>query len=107
MSAFTVEQKLAAVEHWIEMLRPFRSQPGTSEHQTRELLKAIAVDLRTQLAGAGPTAMVSLEHRIDLARRQKARLGYYEIGTLQGIGEEVIGRWPVLQRALAAMGKAQ
>ena len=102
-SAFTVEEKLAAVEHLIEIMRWARSHPDSAEHQTREMLKAIAVDLRAQLAGAGPTAMLSLETRINLARREKARIGYYEIRTLQGIGEEVIGRWPVISRALAAL----
>lgn len=100
---FTTEEKLAVVEQLIETLRPFRSQPGTVENEARDLLKVLARDLRAAAAGAGPTAMASLEHRVESAKRQKARIGYYEIGTLQGIGEEVIGRWPVLRRALSGM----
>jgi hypothetical protein len=97
---FTVEAKLAGVEAMIEALRWARSQPETPECATLELLKAIARDLRAQLDGASSATMISLEYRINAALRQKARLGYYEIGTLQGIGEEVIDKWPVLRRAL-------
>jgi non-ribosomal peptide synthetase component F len=101
--AFTVEAILAGVEAMIEAMRWARSQPGTPEHATLELLKAIARNLRAQLDGASSRTMISLEYRINAALRQKARLGYYEIGALQGIGEEVIGKWPVLRRALDGM----
>lgn len=102
---FTIEEKLAGVEGLLETLRWARSQPGTPEHQTRELLKAIARDLRAQLPGAPLRTMTSLEYRVRNACRQKARLGYIEISALQGIGEEVVGQWPLLRLALVRMGE--
>lgn len=105
--SFTTEEKLAGVEHLIEIMRWARSNPGTPEHHSRELLKAIARDLRAQLHGAPLRTMNSLEYRVETARRQKARIGYCEISVLQSIGEDVLADWPVLRRALEAMESGQ
>lgn len=100
MRAVTPAEKLAIVEALIEAHRWARSDPAVPEHRTWEALKAIAADLRADEPRVASKALETLDYRIDRARQQKARLGYYEIGHLQGIAEELIGRWPVVRKAL-------
>lgn len=96
-------EKLAAVERLIEEFRWARNDPLNAEHATFITLKAIAADLRAQEPEAKSTALRELERRIEAVNNAKAH-GYIG-GAMIGVGEELIGRWPVVRLALERFEK--
>lgn len=94
----TVEQQLHEVEDLIEAFRWSRDT-GEPAEQTYRALKQIAADLRGRMAPSVVSTVVELQRRIDAAARAKTALGY-EIKHLVALGQEMIGRWSVIRRAL-------
>lgn len=95
----SLEDQIAAVNRLIEDLRWARSDPKVPEHATYNAMKQIAVDLAARQPGKAGEARASIGSRIADAVRTKTALGY-SIRHMQGIAEEVIGRWPVIEYAL-------
>ncbi len=96
----TAQEKIKVVEDMIELLRAYRNEPGTEQNRTWHVLKAVASDLRAQLASAPNAAVRSLEFHVESARKQKARIGFIEMGNHQAVSESLISFWPTVRRAL-------
>jgi hypothetical protein len=103
----SVEEKLAAVERLIVDLRWARNDPALPEHKTLAALKAIALDLRGQHAGAPRRTLDALTFQINSAARSKARVGHVEIGHLQAVAECLTAHWSVVRQALERFEAAQ
>lgn len=87
----SVEDQIAAIDR---LLVDHRGHPRN------EALKAIASDLRARLDRRQATAaLTELQKRIQNVKASKASLGYSQ-GTLIALGQELVGRWPVVQLAL-------
>jgi len=95
----TLEEQLQEIEVLIEDFRWARAEAGAPEEQTYRALKEIAKDICGRLPGAANGALTALQRRIDAAVRGRMLVGY-DAGALRGIGEELIGRWPTVRRAL-------
>lgn len=101
-----VEEQIAAVERCLEDFRWARSKPHLIEYRTYRALKAVAKDLRAQMPGASNETLLALQRRIADAAGTKGTdaLGFSP-PALAGIGQEVIGRWPVIRQALERFEK--
>lgn len=99
------EEKILLVERLIQ--DKARSTPGTPEHRRHEVLKSIAADLRTQLQKTNHVALQALSFQVTSARRQKARIGYLEVGHQQALAEAVLAHWPAVRQALADASHAE
>ena len=97
MSRPSDAEMLEVVEALIEQQRHERTS-----HLAFLTLRALAADIRGRLPGANSEAQGALQRAIDGCIATKTRLGY-ERGHLQRVGEELIGRWPVVRQALERM----
>lgn len=99
----TYAQKLAVVEGLIEDFRWARPEDAKidfpEDHETYHALKEIAVDIRASAARAGCPVLRDLSVAVGGAHASKTKLGY-ATGSLVAIGQYVIGKWPVIRRAL-------
>lgn len=99
----TVEEKLAEVDRIVSEMgfRERRAEGGVCDRdcRTREVLKAVAADLRGRLDAAPSAAATTIQRRIDSLYRSRTVLGYDRDG-LVGLGQELIGRWPIIKQAL-------
>lgn len=68
------------------------------------VLKSIAADLRGRRPEAPGIALAELARRLDRVLASKTSLGY-EAGTLIGLAEELIGRWPTVRQALESFAE--
>lgn len=100
----TVQEQLQEVENLIGWLRWARGS-GAPEEKTYSALKQIAADLRGRLPGAASEAARELQRRIDAVKQARAASSNVP-GPLQGVAEELMGRWPTVRRALEAAEKA-
>lgn len=102
--SFTLDEKIALVEGLIEASRADVRVFGDSMASRRfALLKSIATDLRGRRGIAASRALYELERRIADAKRKKGP-GGYKPGDVQGLAEELIGRWPTVKQALEKFG---
>jgi hypothetical protein len=93
-------EQILVVEELIEGFRWARRHGADDKvKQTYRILKQIASDLRGRQAEAISTTARQLQRRIDDANRAKTKMGY-AFGSLHGLGEELIGRWATVRRAL-------
>lgn len=90
----TDEEQLEVVERLIEQERELG---GT--YTTISALRAIAKDIRARLPDGAGRALEALQRAIDVCVATKTSLGY-DSGQIQRVGEELIGRWPVVKLAL-------
>lgn len=95
----SLQDKIDAVERLLDDLQWARNDPACPEFATFYALKAIALDIRGRMPGKAEEVRRVLGSRIGNAVRSRTALGY-EIMHLKGIGEELIGRWPVVEQAL-------
>lgn len=102
MKDVTAEEKIAVVEELIEALRGAgaRADQASPDNRRYHVLKAIAADLRGQLATAPEPALRSLSFQVDSAKRMKARIGYVDSGHHQAVSECLMSFWPVVRHAL-------
>lgn len=103
LTRLTLQERLDVVEQMVEELRWARSQPDAPEHQMRAALVMTAEDLRARIGSAPSVAESEIGRRIQVAVRSKGTLGY-DRGALVGVAQELIGRWAVVQQALARFG---
>jgi hypothetical protein len=99
----TVEQQIAVVEELIEGFRWAR-RPGSDDkvNQTYRVLKQIAADLRGRMADSIPITVRMLQQRIDCAVQSK-----HAPGPMQGVAEELIGRWATVRLALERLAQEE
>lgn len=98
---FTVAEKLAEIEELIELYRFARRFPDDPEYQTYLILKAVAEDLRARTNGAAGDARRELGRRIAAAVRTSDGMPNSTFANaVLGVGQELIGRWPVVEQAL-------
>lgn len=90
-----VAEQIEEVEALIADFRWARDERNAREHRTYHVLKIIASDLRARLPGSAGEARDALERRYREYERIRALLGA-EVGFMQ----EMVGRWPVVMRAL-------
>lgn len=64
-----------------------------------EALKAAAGDLRARCDGAGGAALEALQGRVANLVSTRTSDGWNP-ESVRGIGQEVVGRWPVIRQAL-------
>lgn len=102
MNLFTTQEKLSVVEGLIEAFRRSGGDSDDNRYRLR-VMAAIASDLRGRLEQAPNIALTELERRIAAVVRSKTPLGYGN-GPLVGVGEELIGRWPIVKQALERFG---
>lgn len=99
----TYAQKLAVVEGLIEDFRWARPEDAKvdypEDHETYHALKEIASDIRAAAEHASCPVLRDLSVAIGGAHASKTKFGY-ATGSLVAIGQYVIGRWPVIRRAL-------
>jgi len=102
-------EKILVVERLVEALRlaGARANPGTPEHRDYLVLKAVAADLRAMLPETAHTALRSLQHQVNAAQRQKARLGFVEVGLQQGLAAAAVAHWPAVRMALARASRIE
>lgn len=102
---FTPDDKLAALDWAIEDLRDWRSEPGSRENEIYRIMKAIRKDLAAQQPGEPGRALLELQRRIADAAPTKGQgsLGFAP-EALIGLGQTVIGFWPVVRQALTRFG---
>lgn len=97
----TDDDKLAEIERLIQQIK---TMPFSEDRDRRtKVFAAVAADIRGRRRGAPSVALHELLRRLTSARRSKTRLGY-ESGAMIGLGEELIGRWPVVEMALDLFG---
>lgn len=92
---FTIDEQIAAIESVIHDTRKGRC---VQSHRL-ETLKSIAVDLRARRPGEADTALKELQRRLADAAAARTVLGW-DINSLRGIAEQVIGHWPVIRQSL-------
>lgn len=68
-----------------------------------EVLCEVAADLRGRLSEAPCMAMLYLDQRLQAMKRSKTAIGYSE-GTMMGVAQELLHRWPVVKQALERFG---
>jgi hypothetical protein len=102
----TLQDQIDAVTRLLDDFRWARNEPGCAEHRTWLALKEMAKDLRARLPEAPGLALAALQRRIADAAATKGGNGGlgFDAGALAGIGQEVIGRWPVVRQALERFG---
>lgn len=100
-----LREHLSVMEDLLESMRWARSlEPSRPERRTYEIMREIAADIRRRLPGSSDAAIQSFERRIDDAKRRKTAIGY-DSRALIGIGQETIGRWPIIREALLAQAE--
>lgn len=91
---FTAREKLEAIE---SLIQDGRADPRMN------ILRAIAADLRGAMDHAPNVTLTELRRRLTAAKAGKPRGAGYMPSHLIGIGEELIARWPTVERALKLM----
>lgn len=99
----TDQMKIDLLDRLVIERRHARGNPESPNHVDYFTLKALAADARARLPTTAAIAIASVGHQIEAARKQKARIGFVEIGNQQAVAEAVIAHWPVIRRALAAI----
>ena len=92
-------ERLTSIERLIEERR---KQFGHGD-RLAEIWVSVAKDIRARMDQAPNVALAELERRMKAVYRSKTALGYSQ-GALQGVAEELIGRWPVVKQALERFG---
>jgi hypothetical protein len=96
----TLTEQLTEVEGLLEDFRWSRSDDKIPEHKTFLALKALALDLRARLPGKAEQTRRELGRRIaDAVRAEHAR------EAVAGVGEALIGAWPLVEQALEHLDK--
>lgn len=95
----TLNEQIEIIDRLIEDFRWARPHPEVDEHQTYQVLKTIAVDLRGRLGSAPSIAEHELEKRIEGVKAGKTATGYPANGMIE-LAQELIGRWPTVKQAL-------
>ena len=91
--SITLQEQLAVIDR---LLIEERKNSGTRN----DALRAIAADLRARLERAPTVAVVELQRRINYVKQSKRETNAYSDGTLIALGQELVGRWPVVKLAL-------
>jgi len=101
----TLQDQIDAIDHLINDFRWARNETYCIEHDIYLALKEIAKDLRARLPAAPSDALLALQRRIaDAAATKGPAMQGFDRSALAGIGEEVIGKWPVIRQALERFG---
>ena len=103
MSESPLAEQIDAVTRLLDDLRWARNEPGCIEYRTFEALKTIAKDLRARQPQVPGATLLALRRRLADAAASKTAFGF-EHSALMGIGQETIGRWPVIRQALERFG---
>lgn len=99
------EEKIKVVERFIDGMRHARD-PNDADHRTYLIMKQVAQDMRAQLQETSHGVLNALGRQVEAARRQKARIGFVEVGQLQAVAEGTMAHWPAIRRALMVNGTA-
>ena len=96
----SIEEQIAEVEGLVENFRWARAVSDVPENKTYLTLKALASDLRARLPGKAEQTRRELGRRIaDAVRAEHAR------DAVAGVGEALIGAWPIVEQALEQFDK--
>lgn len=104
LSTFTTQEKLIEMDAMIDALRKIAI--SQDDYRRLRIIRSVAADLRGRLECAPSVALAEIERRITFAYRNKTRSGY-DRDALIGLGEELIGRWPLIKQALEKFGAEQ
>lgn len=106
----SLEDQIKAVGRLLHDLKWARSKPDVPEHATYKALVQIARDLTARTPGEPGKVRKAIGMRIADAVRTKtsssSSLGY-ETSHLIGIGQNVIGEWPVIEHALETVERME
>lgn len=93
---YSVAEQLEVIEGLIEQIRMTESR----DDLRLEILKSVAQDLRARVDHAPTAALFQLQARLAKVLRSKENGSKYKTGTLVGVADELIARWPVVKQAL-------
>lgn len=98
---FTLHEQLEEIERLIEAEK---DKGGVADNISLAIQRSIASDIRARINHDGSVTKAALEQRLHFMRRSKTPLGYSN-GSMVGVAQELIGRWPVVKQALERFGK--
>lgn len=95
----SAQDQLEAVQRLLGDFHWARSSAGTAEQQTFFALKALVTDLKARLPSEAEAARRELGRLVAYTVKTGTPMGY-EQNHLVGIGQFVMGNWPILEHAL-------
>lgn len=101
--AFSDNEKLEVIEHFIVQWKPAATNTIEGERQTLLILKEIARDIRSRTPERTNEAIVKIEGALTVARANRTAQGF-KVGHLAGIGQLMVRYWPTIRQSLEKFG---
>lgn len=105
LEAFTLDEKIAAVDIEITEARKFRRDPGSAMQRHYQILKSVNSDLRARQELPRSNALGALQREIDRLIVTKDPTSGYHHGRLLELANVVISKWPTIMQSLESFGE--